>query len=371
MAAYTVKTGDTLFSIARRLGTTVETLIRLNNITNPDLLYIGQVLNVPDGATGGNTGGDTGDGSQPQASRRFGGFRYALGTNKAVYRPGQPVVLTLVKTNLTDSPITLRYPTGQRFDFIVRNREGRVVWRWSRGQFFTQQTGREIVRPRQSQVFAATWDQRRNDGQLVNPGPFTVEGINVAERLRDFSINTSFAISGSAPPPGPEPGPSPCPRNNILVNSGFEEWPNRNEPPPGWNGSNIFRSTASRRGNYAAEMGAVSNERAVLTQRVPIDALRIYDLSWWARENALLGGVSRYVLTAEIVYYDAAGQFAGRTEPRFSQETIPDGSYIRLSFSTGRVPAGTRTAEVRLIFEPSAANNSTVKIEDVELRCIL
>ncbi|MCS7286833.1 MAG: LysM peptidoglycan-binding domain-containing protein [Anaerolineae bacterium] len=44
---YTVKWGDTLESIAYRFGTTVEELVRINNLANPNLIYIGQVLKVP------------------------------------------------------------------------------------------------------------------------------------------------------------------------------------------------------------------------------------------------------------------------------------------------------------------------------------
>ena len=46
-AAYTVSGGDTLSHIARRLGTTVGALADANGIDNPDLIYIGQVLNIP------------------------------------------------------------------------------------------------------------------------------------------------------------------------------------------------------------------------------------------------------------------------------------------------------------------------------------
>lgn len=43
---YTVRRGDTLYSIARRYNTTVSRLAQLNNIRNPSLLRIGQVLRV-------------------------------------------------------------------------------------------------------------------------------------------------------------------------------------------------------------------------------------------------------------------------------------------------------------------------------------
>lgn len=43
---YTVKSGDTLTSIAAKYGTSVAALVRLNNIKNKNLIYVGQVLKV-------------------------------------------------------------------------------------------------------------------------------------------------------------------------------------------------------------------------------------------------------------------------------------------------------------------------------------
>src|ERR671937_129721 len=50
-ATYTVVGGDTLWSIAERLGVDTGTLVGLNDLDNADLLSIGMVLTVP-GAAG-------------------------------------------------------------------------------------------------------------------------------------------------------------------------------------------------------------------------------------------------------------------------------------------------------------------------------
>ena len=44
---YTIRRGDTLFSIARWYGTSVAELARINHIWNPDRIYAGQVILIP------------------------------------------------------------------------------------------------------------------------------------------------------------------------------------------------------------------------------------------------------------------------------------------------------------------------------------
>ena len=45
---YTVKAGDTLSEIAEDKSTTVEKLVELNHIQNPDLIFVDQVLELGD-----------------------------------------------------------------------------------------------------------------------------------------------------------------------------------------------------------------------------------------------------------------------------------------------------------------------------------
>ncbi len=44
---YYVQRGDRLASIARRFGTTVQAIVAYNGITNPNRIYVGQVLYIP------------------------------------------------------------------------------------------------------------------------------------------------------------------------------------------------------------------------------------------------------------------------------------------------------------------------------------
>ena len=43
---YTVKRGDTLWQIAKNYGTTISNIVSINNIKNPNLIYVGQTLKI-------------------------------------------------------------------------------------------------------------------------------------------------------------------------------------------------------------------------------------------------------------------------------------------------------------------------------------
>lgn len=45
--AYTVKSGDTLSGIASKYDTTYQKLAEYNNIKNPNIIYVGQVIKIP------------------------------------------------------------------------------------------------------------------------------------------------------------------------------------------------------------------------------------------------------------------------------------------------------------------------------------
>lgn len=50
---YVIQPGDTLSEIAERFGTSYQTLASLNNISDPNLIYAGQTLRIPEDSTSG------------------------------------------------------------------------------------------------------------------------------------------------------------------------------------------------------------------------------------------------------------------------------------------------------------------------------
>lgn len=49
-AVHVVRSGETLGQIARQYGTTVSAIAQLNGISNPNLIFVGQVLSIPGGS---------------------------------------------------------------------------------------------------------------------------------------------------------------------------------------------------------------------------------------------------------------------------------------------------------------------------------
>ena len=83
---YVVVRGDTLFRIAQRFGTTVQAIVAINAIPNPNLIYVGQRIKIPGGPGVQPTQPPTGPtatsvpGTQPSV-----GFAYGI----QVHLPGQ------------------------------------------------------------------------------------------------------------------------------------------------------------------------------------------------------------------------------------------------------------------------------------------
>jgi LysM repeat protein len=87
---YTVQRGDTLYSIARRYGTTVQAIAQANGILNPAYIYVGQVLCIPGLAAPPPSGGyyivQRGD-TLYSIARRFGTTYWAIAVANNLSNP--------------------------------------------------------------------------------------------------------------------------------------------------------------------------------------------------------------------------------------------------------------------------------------------
>ncbi len=99
-------------------------------------------------------------------------LKVVLIADKVIYTPGEPIMLTLRVINDASKPISLSFPTAQRFDLLVQNTQGREVWRWSGGRFFAQMLGTEVLKPSGGELlYHAKIDKR------FAQGVYTVKAI--------------------------------------------------------------------------------------------------------------------------------------------------------------------------------------------------
>ena len=196
MIRYIVRAGDTLSQIAARYNTTVAAIMKANNLTNADLIFVGQVLLIP---VSGEVPQPPSDcppcpptqpspptpippprppTTRPETTRTFDGVQYTLSLNKRVYRLGEQIIIRFRKKNILRVPLTLTYRTAQKVDFRV-TRDDRLIWQWSQGRVFTQAITTDRLQPGEEIVYREVWNQRA-DSIITRPGLYRLTGWNLA-----------------------------------------------------------------------------------------------------------------------------------------------------------------------------------------------
>ncbi len=112
------------------------------------------------------------------------GFGAGLATDRPVYRPGQPILITFEVFNHTPAPVRFDFTSGQRYDVVIEDDGGNQVWRWSAGRMFTMAMGRETLGPGNPRLIYETEYAAR-----LEPGRYKITAI-----LTDLRRQTSATI---------------------------------------------------------------------------------------------------------------------------------------------------------------------------------
>ena len=89
-------------------------------------------------------------------------------------------------TNTSARPVTLEFPTSQRYDFIVQDGSAEV-WRWSGGQMFSQLVSQETLKAGETRDFSAKWDSETRSGRFSVLARLTASNRSIEQRA-DFEI---------------------------------------------------------------------------------------------------------------------------------------------------------------------------------------
>ena len=94
--------------------------------------------------------------------------------DKKSYRPDEPIKITLIVKNKTKQNQTLSFFTGQRYDFEIRQADGKSLWTWAGGRMFTQAEGTVTIAPGKSLTYSETFTPGANEAPTLTPGTYTL-----------------------------------------------------------------------------------------------------------------------------------------------------------------------------------------------------
>ena len=83
----------------------------------------------------------------------------ALGASLDVNVAANVVTFTLRITNGRAQPVTVRFSSGQQFDFRVRRADGSIAWTWSMDKLFTGALTERTIASGETVTYAGTWEQ--------------------------------------------------------------------------------------------------------------------------------------------------------------------------------------------------------------------
>jgi hypothetical protein len=97
-------------------------------------------------------------------------------TEKSRYYTGEPIRMTVRMTNYSKTAIGSYYRSSQKYDFIVKDKNGKIIWQWSYGKMFLMALSQFMLKPGENISYSFMWDQKDNSKKAVPAGAYTIIG---------------------------------------------------------------------------------------------------------------------------------------------------------------------------------------------------
>lgn len=108
-----------------------------------------------------------------------------ISTDKLEYKTGELVKMMVTYTNTSTESISTYYPSGQKYDILIKDKNKNDIWRWSYGKMFIMSVQPIRLGPGKSVSFNYSWHQKDNEGNPVPPGKYYIAGeITISPRVR-------------------------------------------------------------------------------------------------------------------------------------------------------------------------------------------
>ncbi len=126
--------------------------------------------------------------SQTAAAAQSAGGGITLTTDKAAYRAGEPIRLTLEVFNNASEPVTFQFKSSQRYDFIIEDGKKEQVWRWSASRMFAMVLGSETLGPGNPRL-----SYQETCSEMLAPGAYFITGL-LTDSNQSLSATTRVIV---------------------------------------------------------------------------------------------------------------------------------------------------------------------------------
>ena len=113
-------------------------------------------------------------------------YGISMMTDKMSYSVGESIKITLKIFNYTQEDVVFHFNNSQRYDFIIEDKEGNEVWRWSEDRMFAMMLGEETLGPTNIEIIYSVKYKDK-----LSPGYYKITGFFVA---RDRPMSGSIII---------------------------------------------------------------------------------------------------------------------------------------------------------------------------------
>lgn len=126
---------------------------------------------------------------------------FSVSTDKPVYLISTADVpaMSARMTLRTDEDLTLEFSSGQEIDYVLRNSEGKEVFRWSATRTFVQ--GLKTLRVRKEHNWTASIPLTDADGKALPPGTYQLDGFLTTTAGARYRGVVTIELTATRPDP--------------------------------------------------------------------------------------------------------------------------------------------------------------------------
>jgi hypothetical protein len=122
-----------------------------------------------------------------------------VATDAREYVPGATITFSVALDNPSDVPVTLSFPSEQRFDLAIlseeRGDQERELWRWAADRDFADSETEQTFLPGVTLLGRVAWNGRDASGNSLPPGEYravgTLPAMSEPRRGNDVVIRLS------------------------------------------------------------------------------------------------------------------------------------------------------------------------------------